>query len=178
MTRGVLMTSLPSIDLGLMAEHLSAHEGEINKLELYQRKVINTDLKSIINLQANIMRDHVRVMLALINPHQNGQVELNPINMGHYTYMGEKQTNAQDKWIAIEAHTTAQNMSNENFFSALMMKDQHVRKIHVQMALQQLELQGKYSEFIKRNGWGFTPYASVHEQLGTLQHYQHVFSQL
>lgn len=175
------MTSLPSIDLGLMAEHLTAHEGIINKLELYQTIVTNTPLKDIIELHANIMHEHVRVMMALINPYQNEYVELAPINEyqmnNHMQIAREQGVGFRDKWIALEGHTTAKTMSNENYFSALMMKNQNVRTIHVQMALQQLEVQNKYEEFIEKMGWVFTPHASAQEQITTFQHYQHILGQ-
>src|SRR5699024_3135295 len=160
------MNSLPAIDLGLMAEHLAAHEGVINKLKLYQTEVINATLKEIVVLHANVMSNHVRVMLALINPYQNEYVELAPLSehMQHYNLMAEEQgANSMDKWIALEGHTTAQSMSNENYVSALMMQNQHVRTIHVHMALQQLEIQDKYEELLEKVGWVFTPHASAHE---------------
>lgn len=62
------MPTLPATDLGLMAEHLTAHKGIINKLEVYHEKVTNSKLKEIIALQTDMMRVHVKVMLALINP--------------------------------------------------------------------------------------------------------------
>src|SRR5699024_660269 len=159
------MASLPAIDLGLMAEHLAAHEGIINKLELYQTKVINASLKEIISLQINVMREHARVMLALINPHQNEYVKLKPLNehVRHYNLQAEDhRTKQMDKWIALEAQDTAKSMSNENYASALMMQNQHVSTIHVQMALQQLEIKNKYSELIEKMGWVFTPFAHIH----------------
>lgn len=173
--------SLPAIDLGLMAEHLTAHEGVINKLELYQTKVSIASLKEIIVSQTNMMRDHVRVMLALINPYQqNEYVELSPINE-HSGFnkqpIGEHNTNFQDKWIALDGHNTAKNMSNNNYVSALMMQDPYVRNIHIQMALQQFEMLDKYNELITKMGWTFTPHATVHEQFNTFQYYEHILHQ-
>src|SRR5699024_3336103 len=37
------MSTLPSVDLGLMAEHLSTHEGMINKLKVYHINTTNPD---------------------------------------------------------------------------------------------------------------------------------------
>src|SRR5699024_2821422 len=147
------------------------------KLELYQTKVTNAELKEIISLQANVMREHARVMLALINPHQNKFVELKPLSeYMRPNFIAERQgTNGVDKWIALEGQTTAQSMSNDNYTSALMMKSQHVKAIHVQMALQQLAIQDKYEELIHNMGWAFTPHASVRAQINTYQHYQHFF---
>lgn len=67
-------------------------------------------------------------------------------------YIEEYKTNVNNKWIALEAHTTAKCMSNENYVSALMMKDKNVRNAHVEMALQQLAVQEKYAVFIKEMG--------------------------
>ena len=123
------------------------------------------------------MRNHVRVMLALINPYQNEYIQLAPLSehMQQYNPMEEEQrTNSMDKWIALEVHTTAQSMSNDNYVSALMMQNQHVRTIHVHMALQQLEIQDKYEELLEKVGWVFTPHASAHEQINTYKHYQHI----
>jgi len=156
-----------------LADHLTAHEGVINKLELNQSKVTNATLEDIIVSHMNVMRDHVRIMLALINPYQNEYVELSPIKEHlEFYYMqvaGEQNNNSQDKWIALDGHTTAKNMSNNNYVSALMMQDPYVRNMHVKMALQQFEMFDKYGEFITRMGWTFTPHVSIHEQLNTFQ---------
>src|SRR5699024_9269135 len=153
----------------------------INKLLLYEMMVSNAALKGIIILHANVMRNHVKVMLALINPHQNGYVELphlNEYSMNYYPQVPEEQkVNTNNKWIALETHNTAKSMSNENYISALMMKNQNVRNIHAEMALQQFTLQGKYADFIKRMGWSFVPNASIQDQINTYQHYQYMLEQ-
>lgn len=175
------MTVLPAIDLGLMAEHLSAHKGVINKLSLYEKKVTDVALKEILNLQLNVMRNHVKVMLALINPYQHSYIELPHLNeyrMNYYPQVIEGQEdNADNRWIALESQNTAESMSNENYTSALMMKNQNVRKIHAEMALQQFTLQGRYADLIKGMGWSFVPYASMQEQVKTYQHYQYMLEQ-
>src|SRR5690625_5468491 len=102
------MNSLPAVDLGLMADHLIAHEGVINKLELYQTKVTNATLKEIIVSHTSVMRDHVRVMLALINPYLNEHLELTPINEYFRNFYmrieKEENNNFQDK--RSEEHTS------------------------------------------------------------------------
>lgn len=175
------MTVLPTIDLGLMAEHLSAHEGILNKLALYETKVTNTVLKEIIILQINVMQSHVKAMLALINPDHSGYVELPHLNEyninGYWQVLKESGHFDNNKWIALESYNTAKSMSNENYISSLMMKNQNVRIIHAQMALQQFALQSKYAELIKEMGWAFVPYATVQEQINTYQHYQYILIQ-
>lgn len=170
------MTTLPATDLGIMAEHLTAHEGVINKLEVYQANVTNSVLKEIIVLQKNMMRAHVGVMLALINPNESGYIEVPDLtNYSRANYhQGEQSPNGNNKWIALETHTTAKCMSNENYVSALMMKDQNVRNAHVEMALQQLTIQEKLAAFIEKMGWSFVPHVSVQDQVNTYQHFQHM----
>ncbi|ASN04807.1 hypothetical protein [Virgibacillus necropolis] len=175
------MTTLPAVDLGIMAEHLSAHKGVINKLEVYQANVTNTVLKDIIILQTNMMRAHVRIMLAFINPDDSGYIEVPDLNdylrTNNHKGMKEQGSNVNNQWIALEAHTTAKCMSNENYFSALMMKDQNVRNAHVEMALQQLAVQEKYAAFIQEKGWTFVPHVSAHDQVNTYQYFQHMLEQ-
>lgn len=175
------MASLPAVDLGIMAEHLSAHEGIINKLNVYHEKATNIELKEIIAFQGNMMRVHVKVMLALINPHINDYVEVPDLGAysvnGYYQRVNKQWANYDNKWIALEAHATAKLMSNENYMSAIMMKDKNVRNAHVEMALQQLEAQKRYAEFINRMGWAFVPHVSVQDQVNTYQHFQHMLNQ-
>ncbi|MEN1970116.1 hypothetical protein WMZ97_18850 [Lentibacillus sp. N15] len=151
------MVRLPAVDLGIMAEHITAHIGAINKLELYQDKVTINKLKEIIQLQANTMRVHVNTMLALINPYHHGDIELPSLDTinavrshisNHMAYRGE----TDNKWITLEAHTTAEFMSNDNYSSALMMKDQNVRHIHVEMGLQQFQIMEMYTTFMEQMG--------------------------
>ncbi|ASK61306.1 hypothetical protein CFK37_03490 [Virgibacillus phasianinus] len=175
------MKTLPATDLGIMAEHLSAHEGVINKLEVYQANVSNTVLKEILVLQTTMMRAHVRIMLAFINPYNSGYIEVpelnDLLNANSHKGMEDKETNDNTKWIALEAHTTAKCLSNENYVSALMMKDKNVRNAHVEMALQQLTVQEKYTAFIKNMGWAFVPHVSVEDQVNTYQHFQYMLTQ-
>lgn len=167
------MAILPAIDLGLMAEHLTAHQGAIQKLHVYEHNVSNPKLKEIIRLQKNIMKTHVKVMLALINPNTDYYVEVPDIETIKQT-SNQAQTNASgnssnDKWITLEAHNAAKNMANQNYVSALLMKNQNARNAHVKMAQQQLKMQEKYEKIIKQNGWIYTPQATAEEQKKTYQ---------
>lgn len=172
------MAILPAADLGIMTEHLSAHEGVINKLNVYHEKATNNDLKEIIALQVNVMRVHVRVMLALLDPQNNDDVEVPDLNVyranDFYQGPGKQEVDYNNKWIALEAHTTATFMSNENYVSALMMKDRNARNAHVEMALQQLEVLKRYAAFINQMGWLFVPYVSMKDQVNTYQHFQYI----
>ncbi|WP_188206981.1 hypothetical protein [Alkalibacillus aidingensis] len=171
------MTSLPAIDLGLMAEHLSAHEGVINKLKAYKGTVTNKRLRDIIELQETTMRMHVWIMLGLINPEYNNYIEVPPLNapfVRHYSEKEGYENTTNNKWIALEAHNTAKNMSNENYKSALMMQDTNVKNAHIEMALQQYQIKEKYAEIIKEMGWEFTPHTSEQEQINTYRNFQHL----
>lgn len=109
------MDSLPAIDLGLMVEHLSAHEGVINKLAHYQPLVTNLELRNILKLQENVLHSHVWVMLAFINPNYHNEVKVPPLSAYREDPIFERSGNGEDnKWIALEAHNTAKNMSNRN----------------------------------------------------------------
>ncbi|UOQ93983.1 spore coat protein [Halobacillus shinanisalinarum] len=172
--------TLPATDLGLMAEHLSTHEGMLNKLKYYHTEVTNTELKQIIDLQIEVMRTHVKVMLMLINPYQNEYVEVPPLEF--YTgnqYRREEawgRNTLNNKSIALEARAGAKSMADNNFVSALMMKDPNVRHAHIEMALQQAAFQERYGELIKRMGWAFVPHVSVQDQINTYQHFQHILN--
>ncbi|MFN2745773.1 MULTISPECIES: hypothetical protein [unclassified Bacillus (in: firmicutes)] len=169
---------LPAVDLGLMAEHLSTHKGMLHKLKGYYSRATNAELKEIIGLQINVMRMHVKVMLQLINPYNQNSPEVTPLHAlsddPFRKKTGEPAT-AHDHAIALEARASAKNMAGDNFFSALLMKDNHVRNAHIQMALQQASLQEMYSRLIKRMGLGYTPHASINAQIGTYQHFEQLF---
>src|SRR5699024_5344445 len=173
------MSTLPSVDLGLMAEHLSTHEGMINKLKVYHINTTNPDLKSIIALQINVMMSHVRVMLFLINPDNNEYVEVPDLNMYDVSNKRADGTGVNkynDKWIALEAHAGAKLMSNENYTTAILMKNRNVRKDHVEMTLQKLENQKRYTDIINRMGWSFIPHADTQEQIKTYHHFKHLLN--
>ena len=173
----MFMNSLPAIDLGLMTEHLSAHEGVINKLKTYQTIITNNELRKIIKLQENVMQTHVWIMLALINPEYTGYVEvpsLSNYQIKQNSKSGRIDNSKDDKWVALEVHSTAKNMSNNNYNSALMMQNQNVKKAHIEMALQQQQIQKMYSDFIEKKGWKSVPRISIQQQLNTYFHFQHL----
>lgn len=176
------MDSLPAIDLGLMAEHLSAHEGVINKLAAYQSSVTNMELRNILNLQENVMRSHAWVMLAFINPNYHNDVEVPPltsfrIEHEHTSDKLENGNGGNNKWIALEAHDTAKNMSTENYNSAMKMQNMNVKNAHIEMALQQNQIKEKYASFIKKMGWAFAPNAANRAQTNTFLHFEHLLNQ-
>lgn len=50
---------LKTIDVGLMANHLSAHKGVISRLELYTKHAKEQQLVVILQKQIGIMKNHV-----------------------------------------------------------------------------------------------------------------------
>lgn len=68
--------NLPPVDLGIMDEHLPTHEGVISKLKIFKEIVNNQELKKLIQLNISMLREHVRVMLELIDPDHKGEVKL------------------------------------------------------------------------------------------------------
>ncbi|MEN2768910.1 hypothetical protein [Ornithinibacillus xuwenensis] len=170
------MAILPAIDLGLMAEHLAAHQGAIQKFRVYEHNVSDPKLREIIHLQKNVMLEHVKVMLAFINPNTTNKIEVPSIESVKQQQEAlqmkvSPESSYNNKWITLEAHSTAKNMSNLNYVSALMMKNQQVRNAHLEMALQQLKFQEEYERIINVNGWSYIPKATKEEQLKTYQQF-------
>ncbi|MEG7380869.1 hypothetical protein V5785_16385 [Bacillus subtilis] len=164
---------LPAADLGIMAEHLSTHEGVISKLKAYGSAVRHRDLRDLLHLHANLLRTHVTAMLALINPDQTSEVHLPEMPYVHF-HQHSGALSAAEKDIALEARSTAKLMGSDNFNSALMMKHPNVRNIHLQMSFQDAALQILYTRLIRRGNGEFVPMASEQMQRLTLQRYQHV----
>lgn len=165
--------TLPAADLGIMAEHLSTHEGMIRKLNIYYKTVTNPILKNLLCTHINVLRDHVRAMLTLIDPNQNRQVHLHGMQDVHLSNLYGNYTE-EEMDIALEAGATAKLMASDNFTSALMMKDLNVKNIHVEMALQDVNLHAMYNVIINYNTEGFTPKVTPNMQQLTYQRYYHV----
>lgn len=169
---------LKSIDLSLMAEHLMIHKGVLSRLESAYCTVHSNELKQIIYEQIVIMRNHVKVMLLLMDPNQNEHVtvaalnELDPVSIK----CQNQNTQSKEKNIAIELKNTAKTMANANFSSALRMKAQNVRDIHINMALQQATIQHRYHLFLEQNMKEVAPESSIQEQLNTMNSIKKMFN--
>lgn len=157
---------LKTIDVGLMANHLSVHNALIKKLELYASGTKNQQLIMLLEQHAGLMKNHVNVMNNLLNPDNLNQVSLPPIphvtSHNHNTYSS---LGLEDKDIATDAQITAMAMANNNFTSALNMKNPQVKKIHVEMALQQSQIAEQIGMLAQQNGWMSHPNASTTEQV-------------
>ncbi|MBT2758796.1 hypothetical protein J7E71_23270 [Mesobacillus foraminis] len=164
--------SLPAVDLGIMAEHLSTHKGVIHKLKMYYSTVQNPDLSKLLKLHIKVLRNHVNTMLALINPDRNGEVHLPSMEIVHLS-MGSA-LSEMEKDIVLEARATAKLMGSDNFNSALMMKDTNVKNVHLQMSYQDVTMQMLYGNLLKAMNGEFVPKVSKEMQRLTFEKYQHV----
>lgn len=169
---------LPAIDAGLMETHLSVHEGKIHKLNTLYYQAQDPYLKKLLLLQLRVMKMHIPVMLHFFDPHLSEWIELpkieelyQDISPSSYPSHGNHMV---DKPIAMEGKSTASTMAQDNFTSALMMKNDNVKHVHVQMALQQYELLKKYENYIKHKGWAWHLNVTKDDQLKTIQKYQHL----
>lgn len=165
--------NLPAADLGIMAEHLPAHEGAINKLKIFKEIVESQELKKIIQLNIQMLREHVRAMLELIDPRRKGEVEL--------AEMPDIQINTemlklseQEKDIVLETRAASKLMGSNNFNSALMMKDMNVKNIHIQMSYQDIRMQMLYDMVVEHVDGDFTPRVTEEMQAKTHEKYKHI----
>ncbi|MRG86864.1 spore coat protein [Salinibacillus xinjiangensis] len=167
---------LPATDLGIMAEHLTTHEGMINKFKLYYTKARNMELRNLLSTHIQVLRNHVRVMLMLIDPAQKEPVQLHRFDDIQLS-LGYHQFSKQEKDIILEAKASAKLMASNNFMSALMMKDPNVKQVHIEMAIQEVQLQALYDQIIEHMNWIFTPKVTEQMQLTTLQEYYHLLNE-
>lgn len=157
---------LKTVDVGLMANHLSVHNAIIKKLERYATSTQNQQLIMLLEQQAGLMKNHVNVMNTLLNPSQTNKISLQPIpNVSSHIHKNYSPIGLNDSDIATDAQFTAMAMANDNFTSALNMKDPHVKKIHTEMALQQSQIAEQISMLAQQNGWMSHPNVTVNEQV-------------
>lgn len=160
---------IKTVDVGLMANHLSAHQPVIKRLELYAAHVQNQSILTILEKQIQIMKNHVNVMNQLLDPKQS-EVTLPPIpiNPGMTSRQADTEFQMNDQDIAKDARFTASSMAKENFNSAENMKDKQVKKLHSEMALQQSAIAELYETLMTQMGWINQPNASVQEQTSVM----------
>ena len=156
---------LKTIDVGLMANHIPTHKGIIKRLEIYANNSLEPQLTAILNKQITIMENHVKVMNQLLN--QTPNVVLPPIPQNipiNSNRSMNSNTGMEDRAIALDSHFTATAMANENFLSATNMKNPQVKRLHVEMALQQLEISNQHEMLAQQLGWMSHPNASDMER--------------
>lgn len=168
--------NLPAADLGIMAEHLPTHEGVISKLRIFKGIVDNQELKKLIQLNIQMLREHVRAMLELIDPNRKGEVKL--AEMPDIQINTEMlQLSEQEKDIVLETRSASKLMGSDNFNSALMMKDMNVKNIHIQMSYQDVRMQILYNMVVEHVDGDFTPRVTEAMQSKTYEKYKHILKE-
>ncbi|WP_019416197.1 hypothetical protein [Paenisporosarcina sp. TG20] len=162
---------LKVIDVGLMANHLSAHKGAIKRFELYSNLTKNPNLLTILGQQIGMMQNHVQVMNMLLDPNHTNQVTLQPVPQ--VTSQLNQNSVAidieiEDRDMAFDSHFTATSMANDNFISSTNMKNPQVKRIHSEMALQQSQIAKQYEMFAEQMGWMDHPIATSIQQQGAM----------
>ncbi|WP_186576721.1 spore coat protein [Aquibacillus kalidii] len=164
---------LPIIDVGLMNEHLTAHQGIIYRFRNYEKLVKDPFLQKVLAEHIIVLQDHVRVMLELLEPDQTGWVALatgNPdVDPGLISDQHAGDTNV--KALVTDLMSTSKHMAKSNYGSALEMANPNVKHVHFQMAMQEASFQNHYAHFMKHKGWAFAPKSSAEVQLKTIEKY-------
>lgn len=167
---------LPAIDVGLMDEHLAAHEGVIYRLNQYLTEVEHPYIRKLINKQKSVMKDHVKVMFGLLNPENNQFYNLETVDpaLSLEKVGPEYKQDKELKKITMDLMATSSHMANSNFNSALKMVDPNVKHAHFQMAVQQATLMNYYVHFVEKMGWSYAPKAKLEDQYQTIAHFRHL----
>ena len=170
---------LPASDLGLITSHLSAHDGTMMKIKLYAKQTDNSKLQKLLNTQLGTMRSHVRIMMEMIDPEKSDFSSVPSLEELPKDQVdeGSKGSVNMDKHIALELKTMTESMAKDNFFSALKMKDTNVKKAHVDMALQQVDMLKDITEFLKEKEADSTPLGTSDEQKKVLNHFSHIMEE-
>lgn len=171
---------LPATDMGLIAEHLSAHDGLIAKIKMHEKKVESDELKYILNKKLDVLRSHVRLMMGMLDPAKSDFEEfptLDELPSGNQSVGKVKNGSQLDKHIALETKKAAESMALDNLVSALKMKDPKVKHAHVQFALQEIEIVKDVTEILKEMGAEITPLGTEEEQQKILKHFEHILKE-
>ncbi|MDF2947450.1 MAG: hypothetical protein K0S51_2129 [Bacillales bacterium] len=169
---------LKSIDLSLMSEHMNVHKGQVEKLANYYCAAKDMELKEIIYNQYLIMKNHVKVMLLLMDPNQNESITSEMLKKVVPTEIPCQSLSIQmsEQAIATEGKNTAKTMAHDNFASALMMKANNVRDIHIHMALQQVMIQERYNKFTEKKKYEMAPTTTMQTQVETMQNFKKMYN--
>ncbi|MCA1023675.1 hypothetical protein [Halobacillus litoralis] len=131
-----------------MAEHLPVHKAELDKLATFICSIQDSEIKQVATEQYMIMQDHVKVMIALMNPDQNEYIGINDLY----------------KWESVQINN-----------SGLRMKAEIVRNNHIHMALQQTKLLNRYTALMDKFMKDRDPESSREEQSKTPQTFKKMF---
>ncbi|MGP4076899.1 hypothetical protein [Halobacillus sp. K22] len=169
---------LKMIDLSLMAGHLPVHKAEMDKLASYICSIQHSDIKQVATEQYMIMKNHVKVMVALMNPEQNETIGINDLHKWEPVQINcqKRSIGMSQENILRELATSAETMANKNFNSGLRMKAENVRNIHVHMALQQIMILNRYIALMDKFMKDTAPVSSRKEQEETYQTFKNMFN--
>ncbi|GAM11956.1 hypothetical protein [Mesobacillus selenatarsenatis] len=170
---------LPASDLGLITSHLPAHDGMIMKVKLFAKEAKDEKLLELLNRKVGIMRCHVRIMMDMLDSDKSEFEKLPdfdelPQSQLETTTRG---TQKMDKHIAMEIKASTEAMAKDNFVSALKMKDPKVKQIHIEMALQQVQLLKMVTEYLQENEADVTPLGTAEEQKKVVNHFSHMMEE-
>jgi hypothetical protein len=175
---GMTSMILKMIDLSLMAEHLPVHKAELDKLASYICTIQNPEIKKAATEQYMIMQNHVKVMIALMDPVQNETISIEDLHKWDPVQLNcqQKHTSMSQENILKELATTAESMANKNFNSGLRMKAENVRNIHIHMALQQSTMLNRYNALMNKFIKDTAPVSSRKEQEETMETFKKIFN--
>lgn len=170
--------NLKMIDLSLMAEHLPVHKAELDKLKTYICSIQDPEIKQVATEQYMIMVNHVKVMVALMDPVQNETIGIQDLHKWEPVQVDCQQISLgmSKESILIELKTSTEAMANKNFSSALRMKADNVRNIHIHMALQQMMLLNRYIALMNEHIKDTAPESSIMKQKETFQTFKNMFN--
>ncbi|SFJ76676.1 hypothetical protein SAMN04487936_104104 [Halobacillus dabanensis] len=169
---------LKMIDLSLMAEHLTVHKAELDKLATFICSIQEPEIKQVATEQYMIMKNHVKVMIALMNPAQNETIGIQDLHKWEPVQIDCQQISLgmSQENILTELKTSAETMANKNFNSGLRMKAENVRNIHIHMALQQTMLLNRYIALMDKFIKNTAPESSREKQEETFQTFKNMFN--
>ncbi|MBT2690863.1 hypothetical protein J7I93_22245 [Bacillus sp. ISL-47] len=172
---------LPASDMGIITTHLSSHDGMIFKFKSHLKQVKNKQLRKILILQLGVLRSHTRIMLEMMNPDKSEFPELPALDhlpKEEDIQEIENENNPMSEvHIALEGKASGESMAQNNFFSALKMKDPKVKQIHVEMALQQVKIVEEITKFLKEQNADIIPLSNAEEQNKVIKHFQHIMGE-
>jgi hypothetical protein len=169
---------LKAIDLSLMAEHLMVHKAVLDKLASHYCSVEDPKVKQIIYEQYVIMKNHVKVMIALMDPDKNENMSVEDLHKWEPSRISchNSTKGVSQESLIMDLKNTAAAMADKNFTSALQMKADHVKKIHVHMALQQVMILNRYIFYIEKHMEDRAPDTTLKVQRDTMQAFRKMYN--
>ncbi|MGJ9383864.1 hypothetical protein [Salipaludibacillus sp. CF4.18] len=86
----------------------------------------------------------------------------------------ESTGNELTKRISLELQATANSMASTNFNSALMMKNENVKQVHFEMAIQQATYLNYVNYFVEEKKWSISVKGTQDQQNKIIEHFKHL----